>query len=119
MRSLDRPGQWLTAFFIAVFALPPVAFFAALASDRSFWSNFLPMAGFVIILSLLRGPLGSLGRPLRFLAWFCLGVAAAVVIAFSKSEAFSLATAAVLGLALAIGDFLGELFRSKRDAENG
>jgi hypothetical protein len=119
VRSLDPAGQWLTAFFIAVFALPVVALFVGLASDGHFLSNFLPMAGFVIALSLLRVPLSRSGRALRFVVLFSMGIAAAGVIAFSKGEAFSLATAAVLGVVLVISEFLAEHFRSKREAEIG
>ena len=119
MRSLDPTGQWLTAFFIAIFALPAVALVVGLASDGHFLSNFLPVMGFIIALSLLRVPLNRSGRALRFAVWFCMGIAAAGVIAFSRGEAFSLVNAAILGLVLPIVEFLGEFFRSKREAANG
>lgn len=119
MRSLDGTGQWLTGFFIALFALPPIALFAGFVSQRSFWTNFVPTEGFILLMIALRGPLSRMGRPLQLVAWLCFGAAAAGVIAFSRREPFSLANAALMGVVLAAVAFLSDYFRSKREAANG
>ncbi len=119
MRNLEGTGQWFTGLLIALFALPAIAVFVGMGSGVSFWHDFLPMAGAVIVGSLLRGPLDRMGRAPRFLVWICIGVAAAVVVAVKRGEAFDFTVAAVLALVLAVGDFLAVYFREKREAVRG
>lgn len=119
MRNLESTGQWFTGLLIALFALPIIAVVVGMGSGVSFWREFLPMAGAVIVGSLLRGPVERLGRVPRFLFWIGIGVVAAVAVAVKRSEAFNPVAAAVIGLALAVADFLVEYFRGKREAGHG
>ena len=109
--------MWFGATIVVFLALVSVTLFAGFWSG-AFWSQFLPLAGFIIVVSFLRGPLDRLGRAFRFIAWFFIGVAGATLVALSKMEPFNLWVAAVLGLALAVGDLVAEHVRSKREAEH-
>jgi ABC-type amino acid transport system permease subunit len=119
VRNLESTGQWFTGLLIALFALPAIAVYVAIGSGLSFWRDFLPMACAVVVGSLLPRFLDRLARAPRFLAWICIGLAAGVAITMVKGKPVDMVTAAVLALVLAVGDFLAEYFRSRRDAELG
>jgi hypothetical protein len=119
MRNLEGAGQWFTGLLIALFALPAIAVFVAMGRGVSFWRDFLPMACAVVLGSLLPRFLDRLGRIARFLAWLCIGLAAGAAIPLIKGKPIDPVAAAVLALALAIGDFLAVYFRKKREAEHG
>ena len=115
MRSLDRPAQGLTAFFIAIFAIPPAALLIGIISDQSFWLKFLSMAPLIFLPGLMRGPLRRLPLVPRFVAWFCIGVTTFAFFTVGRGDEFNLALAAGLGLALAIIEFVTDHFRRKRE----
>lgn len=122
MRTFDRSDLWFGVVLAPIFALVALAALIVLGdvvTGPSFWSFLVPYLGLCIFVSLVRGPLGKLGRAPRFAAWFCIGIAATALFASSKGETFHLGVAAGIGLALAIIDLLVEHFRSKREAENG
>lgn len=114
MRALERSGQWLTAFLIGLFAIPPAALLVGLASERSFWAAVLSWAPLYIIVGVMRDPLRSLGPAPRFVAWFCICVTGMAFFMAGRGEEFDLAIAAGIGLAWAILDLLVEHLRSKR-----
>jgi hypothetical protein len=117
LRSLDRPAQGLTAFFIALFAIPPAALLVGVASERSFWLALLPWLPIWVIPAVMRDPLSKLGRAPRFVAWFCIGVTGSAFFQVGRGEEFNLAVAAGLGVALAIVDLIVTLW-SERKAAN-
>ena len=119
MRSLDRPAQGLTAFFIALFAIPPIALLIGIVSDQSFWLKFLSMAPLIFLPGLMREPLRRLPLAPRFVAWFCIGVTTFAFFTVGRGDEFNLAVAAGLGLALAILEAFMEHFRKKRDVAHG
>jgi len=117
VRSLDRPAQGLTAFFIALFAIPPAALLVGMASERSFWIAVLSWAPLVVIPPLMRNPLRTLARAPRLVAWFCIGVTCAVFFWLGRGQQFNLAIAVSCGLALAIVESLAEYFEERRMAD--
>ncbi len=119
MREVDLQGQRLTAFFIALFAIPPIALLIGIASDRSFWLQFLAMAPLLFLPSLMREPLRRLALAPRFVAWFCIGFTGAACFIVGRGEEFNLAIAGGLGLALAILELSTDHFRGRREAKRG
>jgi hypothetical protein len=119
VRALDRQGQGLTVFFIAVFAIPPIALLIGIMSDQSFWLKFLSMAPLIFLPSLMREPLRRLALAPRFVAWFCIGVTAFAFFIVGRGESFNLGIAAGCGLALGVLEFLTERFGRKEERERG
>jgi hypothetical protein len=117
VRALDRQGQWLTAFFIAIFGLQVVALLVGVVSDRSFWAALLPCAPLWLIANVMRAPLRSLDRMPRFIAWFCIGVSGVTFFQFGKGEGFDLALTVGFGLALALAEFITAHFETRRMAD--
>ena len=119
MRSLDRQGQGLTIFFIALFAIPPAALLIGIMSHRSMWVGLLSWAPFWILVAVMDGPLRNLALLPRSLGWFCIGVTGAAFFLVGRGEPFSLALAAGSGAVLAILELLKHFYRRKRDAQDG
>jgi len=117
VRALDRTGQGLTALIIAIFALPVIALFVGMASDRSFLIGSLSWAPVLIITSVMRNPLRNLGLMHRLLAWFCIGVTGAAFFFLGRGDEFSLAIATVCGLALAVIESLTAYFDKRKMAD--
>lgn len=119
MRRVDPADLWFGVVFgviaTGVFALAAIVLWDSVTNSR-FSSQLLPMLGLVIGVTLVRGPIGSLGRGPRFLCWFLCGSVSFALFMFSRGEAISPALAAGMGLAWAIVDLLVELFRRKRGA---
>lgn len=122
MRKVDPADLWFGVVFgviaVGVFALYAIVVWDT-ATSRTFQSSFLPMLGLWIAVSLVRGPIGKLGRGPRFLSWFAFGSVSFGLFMFSRGEALNLAMAAGMGLAWAALDLLVEHFRSRREAERG
>jgi hypothetical protein len=119
LRSLDRQGQGLTIFFIALFAIPPAALLIGMMSQRSMWVGLLSWAPFWILVAVMDTPLRSLARIPRSMGWFCIGVTGAAFFMVGRGETFSLALAAGSGAVLASLELLKDFYRRKRDAQDG
>jgi hypothetical protein len=118
VRALDRPAQGLTAFYIALFAIPPVALLVGIASERSFWVTILSWAPLYLIAFVMRDPLRRLERAPRFVAWFCIGVTGATFFALGSGRDFTLAIAVGMGLAVALGDLVGTFWSARKAAND-
>lgn len=114
MRNLDRSDLWFGAVVAALFALVVAVFYGPLASRM--WPQLLAYTGLVWFVSLMRRPIGRLGRVARFAAWFCIGAAAGVFFPRGDGQGFTVAGALSLGLGLAIGDFISEWFAARKAA---
>jgi hypothetical protein len=115
VKTFDRSDLWFGIVLAPIFALVALAAFIVLGdfvTRPSFWSS-LPILGFVLVASMMRGPLRRLGRAPRSFSWFCIGFTAAALVAIGQGHEFSLASAAGLGLAFVIIDFLSERYGPK------
>jgi hypothetical protein len=118
VRALDRSDLWFGIILAALFILVVAVFgpvFVETGSRANFWINM----GFVVVISLARGPISRLGRAARFFALFCLGFLAMALFMVIEGRAFDLALAAGLGLVLSIVDIVAEYFHAKKEAEAG
>ncbi len=118
MRSFDRSDFWF-AIILAPFLAIAAYIFGSAAASGDFLANFLPMLGLILVSSLIRAPVSTWGRLLRFVMWFCLGVAAGAVWSVVGTNGFGLTHGVFLGLGLAIGDLLAEFFHGKRNRVHG
>ena len=118
MKLFDGSDLWFGIILAALFILVVAVFgptFVESASRASFWINM----GFIVVISLARGPINRLGRAARLFALFCLGFLAMALFMVIEGRAFDLALAVGLGLVLPIVDIVAEYFHAKKEAEIG
>ena len=93
---------------IASFALMATVLFGRAFSESSFWIQFLPVLGAVLIMGYLRRPLSALALAPRMIAWFSIGFTAATFLTVAGAAEFSPAFGSAFGLVLALVNFLSE-----------
>lgn len=117
MKTADRSGFWFGALLVVSFGIVAVLFFGNAVTSSSFWISIASITPGLFAVTLMRPSLSQLPALPRFVAWFCLGVTAAVALALISGREFALLDFAIFGAFLAAFDLLAERFGPKEDAE--
>ena len=122
MRKVDPADLWFGAVFglvaAGVFALAAIVVWDS-ATNVTSRSNMWSFVWLWIAMVVVRGPIGRLRRGPRLLAWFAFGTVSFVVFMLIRGEPINPGVVAGMSAGLALLDLVMELYRARREANNG